>query len=473
MSSEEAGWLRPALGLVAAVTTLRWLLLAFNGTDLFVDEAQYWLWAQHFDFGYYSKPPLIAWVIGAVTTLAGSDAPFWVRMPGAALHGTTALILGALAARSGGRALALWVVGAYLTLPMVSFGSLILSTDTVMAPFFAAALLFHARLIGQGRARDALLAGAMAGVACLAKYAGVYFLLGVALAALLRRDLRPRPAHAALMLAAWLVVLSPNLLWNLTHGLTTFSHTADNIGWVAEDGPAAGLHPASLLEFIGSQFGVIGPVLFGALIAGLFRLRRNAALAAFSLPALAVVSVQALLDKAYANWAVSAYFAGTVLAMGVLATRPRLRFAGVTINAAVAVALPVLTLFPATQFGARPVLFRYLDRAAVSQQVISLAGQAGGVPVLAIDRDLLADLFYTGRDSGLTFYAPAPAAKPRNHYEQSYPLPATLEGQLLVVASEAPACAGSGTPLQIDRGGAFAKHPLSAWLTEAACARQF
>lgn len=471
--SSEAGWLRPALALVAAVTALRWLLLAFNGTDLFVDEAQYWLWGQQFDFGYYSKPPLVAWVIGGVTTLAGSDAPFWVRMPGAAFHGATALILGALAARIGGRALALWVVGGYLTLPMVAFGSLILSTDTVMAPFFAAALLFHARLIGQGRARDALLAGAMAGVACLAKYAGVYFLLGVALAALLRRDLRPGWRNAALMGAAWLVVLSPNLIWNLTHGLTTFSHTADNIGWVAEDGPAAGVNPASLLEFIGSQFGVMGPVLFGALLAGLFRLRRNAALAAFALPALAVVSVQALLDKAYANWAVSAYFAGTVLAMAVLASRPRLRLAGVTINAAVAVALPVLTLFPATQFGARPVLFRYLDRAAVSQQVISLAREAGGLPVLATDRDLLADLFYTGRDSGLTFYAPAPAGKPRNHYEQSYPLPAALSGPVLVVASAAPACAGAGRPLQINPGGAFAKKPLSAWLTEAACARQF
>lgn len=70
--------------------------------------------------------------------------------PGAAFHGATALILGALAAR-GGRTLALWTVAAYLTLPMVAFGSLILSTDTIMAPFFAAALLFHARLIEKGQ----------------------------------------------------------------------------------------------------------------------------------------------------------------------------------------------------------------------------------------------------------------------------------------------------------------------------------
>ena len=471
MTSSDTGWLRPAVTLVLAVTALRWGLLALNRTDLFVDEAQYWLWGQSFAFGYYSKPPLIAWVIGAVTSLAGSDSTFWVRMPGAAFHGTTALILGALAAR-GGRALALWTVVGYLTLPMVAFGSLILSTDTIMAPFFAAALLFHARLIARGRAVDAVLAGAMVGIACLAKYAGVYFLIGVALAALLRRDLRIRWGHAALMLLAWAVVLSPNLIWNLTHGLSTLSHTADNIGWVKEDSAGPGLNPASMVEFVVSQFGVMGPVLFGALILGLSRLRANAHLAAFALPALAVVSVQALLDKAYANWAVSAYFAGTVLAMTVLASRPRLRLAGVAINAAVALALPLLTVFPEARFGAdRPFLFRYLGRGGMSQQVIALAQKAGNLPVVSADRDVLADLFYTGRDSGLAFYAPRPPGKPQNHYEQIYPLPADLAGQVLVVTGRPLPCLGAGQPL-VAEGGAFARRNLAAYVTDAACAGQ-
>ena len=173
-------WLRPALGGVVAVTLLRWLLLAFDATDLYVDEAQYWLWGQEFAFGYYSKPPLIGWLIGAVTFLAGSDAPFWVRMPGAALHGVTALILAALAARMLGARAAVWVAAGYVTLPFVALGSLLISTDTVMAPFFAAALYFHRRLIETPGARFAALAGAMAGLGFMAKYAAVYFLIGVA-----------------------------------------------------------------------------------------------------------------------------------------------------------------------------------------------------------------------------------------------------------------------------------------------------
>ena len=56
-------WLWPALIGVGAITLARIILMAFNRTDLFVDEAQYWLWGQDLAFGYYSKPPLIGWVI--------------------------------------------------------------------------------------------------------------------------------------------------------------------------------------------------------------------------------------------------------------------------------------------------------------------------------------------------------------------------------------------------------------------------
>jgi 4-amino-4-deoxy-L-arabinose transferase-like glycosyltransferase len=87
------GWFAPALALVVAITVARLVLLAFDRTDPFVDEVQYWLWGQTLDWGYYSKPPLIAWVMRGVTDLAGSDAAFWLRMPGAVLHGVTALLV--------------------------------------------------------------------------------------------------------------------------------------------------------------------------------------------------------------------------------------------------------------------------------------------------------------------------------------------------------------------------------------------
>ena len=41
--------------------------------NLFGDEAQYWLWSQALDFGYYSKPPLLAWFLHGHTSIFGSS----------------------------------------------------------------------------------------------------------------------------------------------------------------------------------------------------------------------------------------------------------------------------------------------------------------------------------------------------------------------------------------------------------------
>ena len=468
--TDNRAWLRPTVGIVVAITLLRWALLAFDATDLFVDEAQYWLWGQEFAFGYYSKPPLIAWVIGAVTTLVGSDAPFWVRMPGAALHGVTALILAALTARIYDARLAVWVAAAYVTLPMVALGSLLMSTDTVMAPCFAAALYFHRRLIDAPSVLFAGLAGVAVGFALLAKYAAIYFLIGVALAALLRRDQRISWGHAGAMLATCLLVISPNIAWNMSHQFTTLAHTADNVGWVRRDNPLANLNPLGMAEFFISQFAVFGPILFAALLVAFLRPKDAFAMAAFSIPALAVVCVQALLDKAYANWAVAAYFAGVILAVKILEHRPRWRAASLAINVAFCVLLPLLVIFPTLSMNEKPVLARQLGRADLSRQIIALSTTNNGVPIYADNRDVLADLFYTGRDAGLTVYAPRPDGRAGNHYEQRYPLPEAVTGQILMVTATAPICPMPPVAINLQTtGGAYDGDGLTAYLVDAGC----
>ena len=57
------------------------MLLGFSTADLFVDEAQYWVWGQNLDWGYYSKPPMVGWLLRAVTDLAGSSSAFWATDP--------------------------------------------------------------------------------------------------------------------------------------------------------------------------------------------------------------------------------------------------------------------------------------------------------------------------------------------------------------------------------------------------------
>ena len=70
---------RPVTVLVAALTLARLIALFTSPLELYPDEAQYWLWSRTLDFGYYSKPPVIAWAIWATTALGG-DAEPWVRL---------------------------------------------------------------------------------------------------------------------------------------------------------------------------------------------------------------------------------------------------------------------------------------------------------------------------------------------------------------------------------------------------------
>src|SRR4051794_10438605 len=83
-----------ACRLLAAVLILgaAGLHLAYLGyhcpLDLAPDEAHYWDWARHLDWSYYSKGPLVAWLIRASCELVGpwseqhtGSLAFAVRLP--------------------------------------------------------------------------------------------------------------------------------------------------------------------------------------------------------------------------------------------------------------------------------------------------------------------------------------------------------------------------------------------------------
>ena len=479
MAKDRTDWVGPAGLAVLAVIVARLVALGFNRTDLFVDESQYWLWGQRLDFGYYSKPPLIAWVIRTVTALAGSDAPFWVRMPGAVLHGATAMMLAALAARLFGARAGFWVAISYVTTPFATVGSLLMSTDTVMAPAYATALYGWFRLAETRAARFAVLAGAAAGLAFMAKYAAVYVLLGGGLAALVLPAMRIGWRNGAVLTLAFAVVIAPNVIWNLTHDLTTVSHTMDNVGWVRQTQPLSRFHPDEFAGFLSSQFAVFGPILFAGFLMASTVVWRSGhqdagrALVLFALPILLIVCVQAFLAKAYANWAVATYFAGTVLVVPYLLARaPRLLWLSVALNTAFAVFLPLMTILaPEPQRNGQPLLHRYLGRAALSQQIIAAAQQVGATAVVAEDRDVLADLFYTGRDAGLTFYTRKPEGRAHNYYEQNFALPDDA-GPTLYVLTMAPQCGRQplAAVVRFDTAqGAYAATEFAGYVLPAGC----
>src|SRR4029079_7212204 len=84
------------------VFALRLKSNSFAVTDLVFNEAQYWSWSRELDFGYFSKPPLLAWLIRAMSELCGQGeaclrsfppvfftlATWFVFLTGRTLYGT-------------------------------------------------------------------------------------------------------------------------------------------------------------------------------------------------------------------------------------------------------------------------------------------------------------------------------------------------------------------------------------------------
>src|SRR5215470_8243119 len=124
---------------VVTITGFRLLWLVFQPADLYPDEAQYWFWAQHPALGYYSKPPLVAWLIALTTGLLG-DSEFAIRLSAPLLHAGTAVFVYAIGSRLYDSRIGLWSALAYASLPGASISAFIISTDAPLLLFWAAAL---------------------------------------------------------------------------------------------------------------------------------------------------------------------------------------------------------------------------------------------------------------------------------------------------------------------------------------------
>jgi 4-amino-4-deoxy-L-arabinose transferase-like glycosyltransferase len=388
-----------AAAAIAALTVARLIWLAATTAELYPDEAQYWFWSLHPALGYYSKPPLVAWIIALTTRVLG-DSGFGIRLAAPLLHAIAAAFVYGIAARLYNRRTGFWSALAYITLPGVSLSAFLISTDAVLLPCWAAALYAFIRAREPGGERWWLAVGMAAGLGLLAKYAMAYWLLSAFGYVLLVRDER---RHFPRLLGASLIALLlylPNVWWNWQHDFVSYRHVRDN----AE---IAGVlfHPGAFLEFFASQFAVFGPLCFAALIAIAARPRslaepRTRLLAAFALPALVMMLGVSLLSRAQPNWAAPTYVSATVLVVAWALGREwrrGLRIA-IAINLAGAVALFGVGDALAAAGIAIPARYDPLHRLhgwrALGQQVGAAMAGYPGLTLLADDRELLAALVY-------------------------------------------------------------------------------
>lgn len=430
------------LGLLVVRLAALWM----NGTDLFFDEAQYWTWAKEPAFGYYSKPPLIAAIIGATTTLCG-DGTFCVRLAAPVLHTVTALLIFLVARRLYDTRVATWSAIAFATLPGISFSSGIISTDVPLLTAWALALLGLVGLLMDGRGwAPALALGIGLGLGLNAKYAMGFFVLSLAVYLISVPAARPllRDARLWVALGIGALLIAPNLAWNLSNGFATFAHTADNAKWGGRL-----LNPGKGLEFLAGQIAVFGPILIGGLVLALRRgwleglTQADKLLVCFTLPVLVIITGQAFVSRAHANWAATAYVAAVIL---VTATCLRLgldQWLRRSLGLHVAVLLLLAIATTAAGRFSLPLVGDPFQRTLGWQELgrrtaeVVEAARRNGKPyraVIADDRAVTASLLYTLRDRKIPILAWQSGARPLDHYELTRPFRGAGQTPVLLVA---------------------------------------
>src|SRR5688500_7380541 len=91
-------WRRAALVFTLGLLAFRLLALAMGRFELDFEEAQCWAWSRELALGYFSKPPLIAWLIRLAEVSCGSTE-FCIRSPAPILYAGTCLLVFAAGAR--------------------------------------------------------------------------------------------------------------------------------------------------------------------------------------------------------------------------------------------------------------------------------------------------------------------------------------------------------------------------------------
>ena len=384
---------------MAAITAARLLWLLVQSAGLYPDEAQYWFWAQHFDFGYYSKPPLTAWLIALTTAMLG-DGEFAIRLSAPLLHAAAAGFVYAIGTRLYDRRVGFWSALAYASLPAVSLSALLISTDAALMPCWAAALYGFIRAREEDDWHWWLATGVAIGLGLLAKYAMAYWLISVFVFVLSVKSERRHLRGLFLALAAGVLIAAPNLWWNANHGFVSILHVRDN----AQLGGSL-FHPVALARFIVSQLGVFGPIMFAGLIVLCLRALRPAGarawlLASFTWPTLLCALIVSLLSRAEPNWAAPAYVSAVVLVTGAALERGWRRILGVSIALHLIAAAAVFGGSEALAASgiAIPAQYDPLHRLrgwrTLGAQVSEALAAHPGLKLMADDRELLAALIY-------------------------------------------------------------------------------
>ncbi|MCK4872466.1 MAG: glycosyltransferase family 39 protein [Phycisphaerales bacterium] len=322
-----------AAALLIALLVIRLVFLAFLSPWMLIeDEAHYWEWSARLDWSYYSKGPVIAYLIAAGTRLFG-DTELGVRCMAPVMAAGLGWCVYALGRDVSGsdRVGLLGLIALHLA-PIVAMLGVIMTIDGSYLAGWALACWLGWQAIERQRGWAWPALGAAIGLAFLAKYTALVLVPSLMIYIVLRRaDRKPwRSAWFWMTPITLAITMLPVVIWNAQHDWVTVRHV---LGHAHVGGHAYALRwqPWWFFEYLATQLGAVGITLFPLCIAAIVWAIRpgNAGrrgggavyLVCCGAPILALYTIAAVFIEVEGNWPVAAYVTLLPLAAWAVADR--------------------------------------------------------------------------------------------------------------------------------------------------------
>ncbi|WP_052236498.1 ArnT family glycosyltransferase [Candidatus Protochlamydia amoebophila] len=248
---------------------LIWVLIAktcfivgfiiWGGVGLGPDEAQYWTWSQKLDWGYYSKPPGVAWQIWLGTQLWG-QTELGIRFFSLIWSFLQSYLVFVLALEAGLKPRTAFWSGIVMAFsPIGLLGSFLAITDGGCLIFWTLACIIVVRALRKNLSPSPFLVGLCLMAGALFKWPIYFFWVFFLISQYLWF---PQLSLTRLVsgICVSLMGLLPSFWWNISHDWATFRHVFSTLQG------GHGATGGNFFEFLGVQALLISPILFGLLL---------------------------------------------------------------------------------------------------------------------------------------------------------------------------------------------------------------
>lgn len=260
-----SNWLRRSGWAVVSIALLQFVLhLWTNAHDnFFRDELYYIAASRHLGFGYVDFPPMTALIVAAERLLLGNSLVALRFLPAVAAVAVILLTTDMVAVLGGGlvaQVLAAFAVGLG---PVFIGSSGLMSMDPFDQLWWTLAAWTLLRLIKQERPRLWLTFGLVVGIGLLTKLT-IGFYVGALIVGLLLSSQRRLLFNRWLLFGGLiaLVLISPYIIWNITHGFPTLDFTKNYAGGKT--------FQANPIEFFAQQLVTVNPLTLPLWLGGLY-----------------------------------------------------------------------------------------------------------------------------------------------------------------------------------------------------------